>query len=150
MEFHLAGLGVSLAVLAPGLLLWCFPPREPFPTAVAPAPARWAERAGQALCLTLPAVTASGAFTWSWSVPMAGGLLLYYALWVRYLKTGRRVAALYWWRGIPVPMAILPVVVFLSAAGWLGSPWIAVAALVLAAGHIPVSWVIARTMRESA
>lgn len=82
-------------------------------------------------------------------VEYADGLLVYYALWVRYLQTGRRVAALYWWRGIPIPMAILPVVVFLSAAGWLGSPWIAVAALVLAAGRIPVSWVIAREMRAA-
>ncbi|WP_017835195.1 MULTISPECIES: hypothetical protein [Dietzia] len=41
MEIHLAGLGVSIAVLAPGLLLWRFPPRDPAPTSVAPAPARW-------------------------------------------------------------------------------------------------------------
>ncbi|WP_156607323.1 MULTISPECIES: hypothetical protein [unclassified Dietzia] len=46
--FHLAGLGVSVAVLAPGVRLWRFPPRDPVPTTQAPAPARWAERAGQA------------------------------------------------------------------------------------------------------
>ncbi|WOF21902.1 hypothetical protein N8K70_10950 [Microbacterium betulae] len=36
--------------------------------------------------------------------------------------------------------------VFLAAAAWLGSPWIAVAALVLAAGHVPVAMITGRAI----
>jgi hypothetical protein len=46
-------------------------------------------------------------------------------------------------------MAILPVIVFFSAAGWLGSPWIAGSAVLLAAGHIPAALVIARSVAAS-
>ncbi|MFN3601791.1 MAG: hypothetical protein ACK4UY_10430 [Dietzia sp.] len=139
MESHLAGLGLSLAVLAPTLLLVRFPPREPLPRSSAPRPVRWIERVGQALCLVVPALSASGTVVWWWSVPAIVGLVAYYALWARYLATGRHAASLYWWRRVPAPMAILPVVVFLASAGWLNSPWIAVAAVVLAVGHLPVS-----------
>lgn len=37
-------------------------------------------------------------------------------------------------------------VAFLSAAAWLSSPWITVAAATLAVGHIPASAIIARTV----
>ncbi|MDX2357527.1 hypothetical protein [Dietzia sp. PP-33] len=149
MEIHLEGLGLSLAVLLPGLLLPLVPPRDPIPHVVAPGPVRWAERAGQASCLAVPALAASGTVVWWWGVLVSGALGGYYALWVRYLVTGRRAASLYWWRCIPVPMAVLPVVVFLATAGWLDSAWIAAAAVVLAVGHIPVSWTTARAVRES-
>lgn len=42
-------------------------------------------------------------------------------------------------------MAILPVIVFLAAAALLNNLWVAVAALVLAAGHVPAAVLIART-----
>ncbi|MEH6821715.1 MAG: hypothetical protein V7706_17395 [Dietzia psychralcaliphila] len=146
MGIHLAGLGLSLAVLAPTLLLVRLPPREPLPRSSVPGPVRWIERVGQALCLVVPALGASGTFLWWWSVPVSCGLVAYYALWARYLATGRHAASLYWWRRIPAPMAILPVVVFLAAAGWLNSPWVAVAAVVLAVGHLPVSLDAARSV----
>ena len=149
MEFHPEGLILSLAVLAPSLLVARFPPREPLPRSSVPGPLRWAERVGQAMCLVVPAVGASGTVVWWWSVPMSCGLLAYYALWARYLATGRHAESLYWWRRVPAPMAILPVVVFLAGAGWLSSPWIAVAAVVLAVGHIPVSLSAARAVREA-
>jgi hypothetical protein len=53
------------------------------------------------------------------------------------------------WR-VPVPMAILPAAVFLAAAAWLSNPWIAIAALILAAGHIPVSVITARATEDPA
>ncbi|MET3860535.1 hypothetical protein ABIE38_001457 [Dietzia sp. 2505] len=149
MEFHPEGLILSLAVLAPSLLLARFPPREPLPRSSVPGPVRWIERAGQALCLVVPAVGASGTVVWWWGVPAISALIAYYALWARYLATGRRAVSLYWWRRVPAPMAILPVVVFLAAAGWLSSPWIAAAAVVLAVGHLPVSLSAARAVREA-
>jgi hypothetical protein len=83
-------------------------------------------------------------------VGLAVGLAVlagYDALWARYLVTGRAEATLYRpWRAVPVPMAVLPVVVFLATAACLGNAWIAVAAAVLAAGHIPAAALIARTL----
>jgi hypothetical protein len=94
----------------------------------------------------VPAITLAASPQWWWLIPAAVALILYYALWSRYLA-GRRYALLYdslW--GLPVPMAILPVVVFLAAAGWLSNAWIAIAALVLAAGHIPVAVITRRAI----
>lgn len=149
MGFSTLGLIVGLAVLAPNLLLVAFPPRMLPPTAHVPRPLGWIERAGQALCLVVPAITQPGKLAGGWAIPVFAGLAGYYALWARYLLTGRKGTTLYrpWWV-VPVPMAILPVVVFLSAAAWLSNPWIAVAAVILAVGHIPASAIIARTVRS--
>lgn len=145
MGFSLLGLVVALAVLAPNLLLVAAPPLEPMPTARVPVVLTALERVGQALCLVTPVVFVPDHLNWWWMLVVAAALGGYYALWARYLLRGRRGAALYepWWR-IPVPMAILPVTAFLAAAAGLGNGWLAIAALVLAAGHIPTSLLIAR------
>jgi hypothetical protein len=143
--FSLFGLIVGIAVLAPNFLLLAFPPHDLVPVVRTPLLLLWLERAGQALCLVVPAITQPGHLIWWWSIPAALALVAYYALWARYLASGRRLTLLYdtVWR-IPVPMAILPVVVFLAAAAWLSNPWIAIAALLLAAGHIPVAVITSR------
>lgn len=145
MGFSPFGLVVSLAVLAPNLLMLALPPRTAVPQARIPGPITWLERAGQALCLVVPAITAPGELLWWWAVPVAVAVAIYWALWARYLLSGRNASALYWplWR-MPVPMAILPVVAFASTAVWLSNGWIALAAAVLAAGHIPASALTAR------
>lgn len=145
------GLLVSLAVLGPNLLLLRFPPSVPMPTAEIPRPLAWTERAGQALCMVVPAITAAGELVWWWAAPVLAGLAGYYLLWGRYLRTGRRGDTLYrsaW--GIPVPMAVLPVGVFLATAAWLSNPWVALAALVLGAGHIPAALLVSRPARTPA
>lgn len=149
MGFSLLGLIVSIVVLAPNLLLLRFPPRGRNIVAQVPQPLGWVERAGQALCLVVPAVTQPGAIVWWWVAPAAVALATYYGLWGRYL-VGREQALLYasLWR-VPVPMAVTPVVVFLSAAAWLGNPWIALAAVILAAGHIPVALLTRRAIRSA-
>ena len=145
MGFSPLGLIVSVAVLAPNLLMIRFPPRDdPEPVRV-PVVLVVLERAGQALCLVVPAITTPGAVLWWWSIPVALAVLGYAALWLRYLVRGRTTALLYApVSRIPIPMALLPVVAFLAAAAWLADPWIALAAVVLAAGHIPVSAITAR------
>lgn len=142
------GLAVGLAVLAPNVLLVWFPPTIAVPTARVPRSLRWLERAGQALCLVVPAITRAGEVVGWWAIPALIALAGYYVLWARYLLTGRAGPTLYasWWM-VPVPMAICPVVVFLSTAAWLSNPWIAITAVVLAAGHILVSVTIARAVR---
>lgn len=145
MGFSPVGLLVSLAVLAPNLLLLWFPPKTPVASAHVPAALTWMERAGQALCLVVPAIAAPGAIVAGWAVPASAALIGYYVLWARYVASGCEPAALYraWWR-LPVPMALLPVAVFLAAAGLLSSVWIAASALILAIGHVPASLIVAR------
>ncbi len=147
MGFSLLGLIVSILVLAPNLLLLRFPPRGRNVVAHVPRPLEWGERMGQALCLVVPAITLPGAIVWWWALPAAVALATYYALWGRYLVVGREQALLYasLWR-IPVPMAVMPVLVFLCAAAWLNNPWIAIAAVVLAVGHIPVALLTRRAI----
>lgn len=144
MGFSPLGLIVGVLVLAPNLLLLRFPPRPALPTVRVPWPLAWAERAGQALCLVVPAITEPGPIAWGWSALVAAALAAYLTLWGRYLATGRHPWALF---GpvlrVPVPMAILPVVAFLATAAWLANPWIALAAVVLAVGHIPSSLLMA-------
>lgn len=136
---------MSLAVLAPNLLMVAFPPRTAVPQVRVPSALTWLERGGQGLCLVVPAITAPGELRWWWLVLVAAAVAAYWALWGRYLTSGRTVAALYGplWR-VPVPMAILPVVAFAASAAWLSNGWIALAAAVLAAGHIPASVLTAR------
>ena len=145
--FSLLGLLVSAAVLAPNLLLLRFPPRDAVPSAPVPVVVTWVERAGQALCLVVPAITSAGALQGWWSPVIVVALGGYYALWGRYLRGGRSGADLYrpLWR-MPVPMAILPVVVFAATGAWLSNPWIAAASVILAAGHIPASLLTARRL----
>jgi len=54
---------------------------------------RWLERAGRASCLVLPGLGAPGVVARLWVVPLVAALLGYFALWARYLLTGRRVAS---------------------------------------------------------
>lgn len=148
MGFSLWGAVISIAVLAPNLLLLAFPPRRPLPDTHVPWPLTALERAGQALCLVVPAITEPGTAAWEWAVVAWAALAGYLALWARNLLRGRNGADLYrslWF--LPVPMAVLPVVTFLATAAWLANPWIAASAVVLAVGHIPASIILARAAR---
>lgn len=81
-------------------------------------------------------------------IALAVALLAYYALWGRYLRSGRRLRQLYApFTAIPVPMATLPVLAFFVAAVWLASWPLAVAAAILAVGHLVTSWSIWRDIR---
>jgi hypothetical protein len=151
MGFSPFGLVVSVAVLAPNLLLLVFPPRTERPTARIPWPLSWLERGGQALGVVVPAITTPGQLVWPWCVVVVAAILGYYSLWWRYLGRDRSWAALYRPLGrIPVPMAIFPVVAFAATAAWLSNPWIALAAAIIAAGHIPASQLISRQVLRSA
>ncbi len=66
---------------------------------------------------------------------------IYYAGWTRYMQQGREFRWLFApMLGVPLPMAVMPVLaVFAAAANFHAWP-LALAALILGAGHIPVSW----------
>lgn len=71
---------------------------------------------------------------------MIACLGFYYLGWARYFSKGRQFALLYNpMLGIPLPMAISPVLCFLAASIILHSPYLAGTAIVLGVGHIYIS-----------
>jgi hypothetical protein len=80
VEFSPVGLVVSVAVLAPNLLLAVYPPRVPMPTVRVPLLLAGLERAGQASCLVIPVIVPPGPFVAAWSAVAAACLAGYYAL----------------------------------------------------------------------
>lgn len=76
-------------------------------------------------------------------------LLFYYAGWLRYLQGNRELRLLYSpMLGIPVPLAVSPVLYFLGAAVLLHSQLYLLAALLFACGHIPASLHIYRQLQD--
>ena len=136
--FSLAGLAVSLAVLAPNLALVWAPPRDRTAITVkVPLPVSALERVGQVGCLVLPAISGTRGHVDAWLVLVVLLVATYHGLWVRYLRTGRRAAQLFAPLGpVPVPMAVVPVLAFLVAAIWLSTWPLAVASALLAVGHV--------------
>jgi hypothetical protein len=75
----------------------------------------------------------------AWIV-MGASLGFYYAGWVRFFVRGRDYLLLYKpMIGLPIPMAISPVIYFLFASLVLGSFYQAIGAAVLGVGHISIS-----------
>ena len=149
MGFSALGLALSLALLLPSLLLIRYPPDPALPDAAVPPALVFVERGGQALCMTVPALTVGVGVRWGWAVPVLVCAFAYWVLWGRYFACRRSPAALFgpvW--GIPVPMALLPVAAFLTGSAWLMNPWMLIAACLLAAGHIPASLIIWRAVRS--
>jgi len=78
-------------------------------------------------------------------------LLLYYASWGRYFLNGRIYEYLYLpLLGIPVPLAISAVVYFLYASFLINSIWLFLATLIFAAGHIPISAIAYKAIKNNA
>jgi len=141
VTFSWAGLSLAAAILLPNALVVLLPPREGLRVLASAGPVPGAvERVGQVACVAAAVLWGHdrGADPWGWA--MLAAVIAYDALWVRYLLGGRRASSLLgpvW--GVPVPMAVLPVVAFGCGACWSTSPWLAVATVVLAVGHLPNS-----------
>ena len=72
---------------------------------------------------------------------MSGALVIYFTGWTRYIVKGRNEGLFYKSMfGLPLPMAIMPVVYFISASVLLSSGWLLTSAILIGAGHITVSW----------
>ncbi len=151
MSVSVAGTVVAALVLLPNLLLLRLPGTLPDP------PRRLAlrvstalERLGQVGCLGAAVLApGSGARGWPWGVLVALPASLYVGRWVALVTRGADKRELYAsWGVIPVPMAVIPVLVFALTAAWLRAPWLALASGALALGHIPVSLAVARACRS--
>jgi hypothetical protein len=77
-------------------------------------------------------------------VVAAMALLFYYAGWARYFLRDRRYALLFdRFLGVPIPLAISPIVCFLATSVLFGSWTLALASVILGVGHL---WI---TVQES-
>ncbi|KWX75966.1 hypothetical protein AMQ84_16610 [Paenibacillus riograndensis] len=73
-------------------------------------------------------------------IVMLLSLGIYYYGWGRYFRNGRPYRLLFTpLMGIPVPLALSPVLYFLSASVILHSGYLLIFSLILGAGHIPAS-----------
>ncbi|HOU13097.1 MAG TPA: hypothetical protein PKZ84_08255 [Anaerolineae bacterium] len=139
---------IPLLVLLPNALMVRFPPRDkPQDAPDAPRPLirllEVLERLGQVGVFVIPCfyrVRVQGVVAVVSLVVMALALGCYYAGWLRYVRQGCRYALLFapMW-GIPLSLAVSPVVYFAAAAALLRSWPLAMATLALAIGHIAVS-----------
>lgn len=139
---------ITLAILLPNLLMLILPPHE-----VPPEPEKKdnrlramqvVERVGQAGAFLIPFFYPLPVLRDA-SVDALAVMVLaigfYYSGWVRYATKGHRFLLLYApFLGIPLPMAIAPVIYFAAAAVFLGSWLLAGAVVFLAAGHLYVSY----------
>ena len=145
MHLYPASLLVTAAVFLPNLVFLALPPLnvEKYGKPIDPLALTLIERVGQvsSFCLPLfyPLSSTGPLVVAAWGV-MAISLVLYYSGWIRFFGHGRDYVLLFRsTAGIPVPMAVCPVVVFLFASVVLGSIWQAAAAVVLGIGHITIA-----------
>lgn len=145
MNFSLVGTLIVNTLLLPSLLfLFFFPPKE-IPDQLPKIHwfIRLSERISQILCyailmfcgVSFDHITVDG-----YAVFILMLLSIYYAMWIRYLVCGRH----YRWLFhpiylIPVPMAYLPVLIFLVAAAWFSNVWLAISALLFGVAHCYIS-----------
>ncbi len=152
--FPLGGI-ITLAVLLPNLLAVFFPPTTRLADVPQPNDTRLqimtvVERIGQVGSFVIPffyQLNLTNAIETVSLAIMVGALVLYYAGWIRYLVLGWAEELFYRsLLGIPLPMAVTPVIYFLSASVLLGSAWLMLAAVALGVGHITVSWLHSRSV----
>jgi hypothetical protein len=135
---------ISILVLIPNLLFLVFPPRDMPRTLSKPARSleivEWIGRIGVFAIPFFCWIEITGTIDLMAVVIMIGALGLYYAGWLRYMRQGRSFALLFQpLRGVPLPMAVAPVVYFYAASLVLHSWWLLSATLLLTIGHLYVS-----------
>ena len=139
---------VTLLVLLPNLLMLFLPPNG-LPTAAVgkksslTSAMEIVERAGQVTAFVIPffyPLKVHGSFEIASLAGMILALSFYYINWARYALQGRAFRLLFQpCLGIPLPLAISPVVYFLLASLLFHSWYLLAAAVVLGIGHIYVS-----------
>ena len=146
---------IALAVLLPNVLAVFLPPTirlvsDPQPSGKRMRIMTVVERIGQVGSFVIPffyRLRLAGAKDAVALAFMIGTLILYYVGWVRYIVLGR--AEVLFYRplfGIPLPMAVMPVIYFLAASVLLDSVWLLLASVALGAGHLTISWLHSRSI----
>jgi hypothetical protein len=145
VHLYPASLLITVAVLLPNLLFLARPPlnARKYGKSADSLVLTIVERAGQVSCFILPlffSLSFTGSLVIAAWIVMGVSLGFYYAGWTRFFVQGRDYALLFKpMVGLPVPMAISPVIYFLFASLVLGSFYQAIGAAVLGVGHISIS-----------
>ncbi len=138
-----SGALIPILVLLPNLI-WLFVPHE-VSSHAAPVPLvlNLAENAGRIAIIVVPffySLDFSRKFSTIAAVIAALALILYYAAWIRYFaggRTGELMGAAM--LGIPLPLAVAPVVLLLASSYLMGSWWMLGASAIFGAAHVWIS-----------
>jgi hypothetical protein len=144
--FHDGGL-ITLLVLLPNAMLVFFHPINRPPGSLSSSKVvKWLEvleRIGQFSCFILSIFYSIHITSSLERITLFLGifcLLVYYFCWGRYIYYKNDFSWLFLpLFGIPLPMALAPILIFLCAAINFQSIWLGIAVFILALGHIPVS-----------
>ena len=146
MGFSFIGTFIGMLLLLPSILFFIkFPPKN-IPHASTGVGVAYVilERIGQIGCLTVLAISEHNFQSIKvniWTLLMLFSIIIYYSLWIRYVIKGQDYSWL--WKPllfIPIPLAIFPVCAYVFAALWVKSVWLGIATLILAIGHLTVSY----------
>ncbi|KOR88894.1 hypothetical protein [Paenibacillus solani] len=140
---HPVSLFIPLMILLPNLLFFIYPPRnmssQPSSSIIFTA----AEGIGRIGVMIVPifyVMHVEQGYEIMSMIIMMLSLLLYYGCWCRYYWGRREYRLLFQsFLGIPVPLAISPVIYSLAASVVLHSVFLLIISIVFAAGHIPNS-----------
>lgn len=144
--FYWSSLVIPMLVLFPNLLFLLLPPinTPQFQEKNDPLVLTILENVGRLGIIVIPLfypITLSNNASYFYLTCMLISLLFYYAGWLRFFKLARDYAFLFLPLGhVPIPMAVSPALFFLFSAGILHSLPMLIAAVVLAAGHLPLSY----------
>jgi hypothetical protein len=145
----LNGWVISFFVLLPNLLVIILPPKNIPLDMAAKKSMGWKvieilERTGQAACFIIPVFNTLRFDTATNKIILLTALLtllFYYSGWLRYALSGQGFLTLFSpLGGIPIPMAIAPILIFLLTGINMHSWPMVIASFILAAGHLPISW----------
>lgn len=146
MHLYLNNIWIPIIIILPNIAYAIFPPKSSPQNSERP---KWwniiiaFERIGQIAVFTLPLfwkVLYSGPALLAILFSMLVFVLIYYICWIRYFTKGREFYLLYApFLGLPIPLAIAPILYFFCVSILLSSCTIAIFTAVLAIGHIPES-----------
>lgn len=141
--FHPVSLWVPLLILLPNLLFFRFEPQNMPDKTTRNRFFTGAEFIGRMGVIMVPlfyTLHLQNGFEVLALIVMLFSLGIYYYGWVRYFRNGRPYRLLFTpLMGIPVPLALSPVLYFLSASVLLHSGYLLLFSFILGAGHIPAS-----------
>jgi len=142
---HVMSLIIPFAILLPNLFFFVIPPRNmPAEGGESARPIlKLSEGIGRLGVFVLPlfsTIHSDNPYEVVFLLAMFVFLAIYGAGWLRYYVRGRGYELLFSpMYGMPVPLAISPILYFISASVVLHSPLLFLSSLLLALGHIPLS-----------
>lgn len=145
MGFSFFGLIIVILIIIPNIIYMLkFPPKNVPRNLIEPNIIYTIlERTGQIGCLTLLVITPDN-FQFKSSILLISLIMIciviYYGLWIRYIVKGQQY--MYLWKPfyiIPIPLAILPIIIFLIVSILNKSILISLVTIIFAIGHITIS-----------